>query len=199
MQELIDYFIVKGFPEEEIREKMDLFNEYVQDPSRNRFSFYLHLSDVLGEELLDTLIHDDPIIVRNAEIEHTFHAIQRMHPHLEESELKKIKIPLSKAITPKELKIITKIDSQIAGINIVDLMFIDMLSENNLDLIMIPNFEEYSDNVAKKFLKYETKIFDDNELAEYIQKKDIHLGKYIVELSTNPRRTFALKIIHISL
>lgn len=194
MQELINYFTERGFSGEEIHQKMDLFNECAQDPSRNRFSFLLHLSDTLGEATLDTLIKEDPLIVRNAEQEYTKQMIKRLYPNLDDSELKKIVI--KKQITSKELQIIAKLESQLAGIELPDLIFLDMLGDNNYHLNMIPNFEEYGKNVAKKFLKFETKIFNDELLDDFIKKKDIHLGKYIVELATNKQRTLPLRFIN---
>lgn len=194
MQELINYFTEKGISGDEIHQKMDLFTECTQDPSRNRFSFLLHLSDTLGEATLDSLIKEDPLIVRNAEQEYTKQMIQRLYPQLDESELKKIVI--KKQITSKELQIIAKLESQLAGIELADLIFLDMLGDNSHHLNMIPNFEEYGETVARKFLKFETKIFDSDKLNDFIKKKDIHLGKYIVELATNRQRTITLRFIN---
>ena len=54
MQQLVNYFTErKGFSGDVIHEKMGEFNEIIQDPSRNRFSFLIHLNDTLGETNLN--------------------------------------------------------------------------------------------------------------------------------------------------
>ena len=195
MEALVNYFTdTLGFSGETVHEKMDLFNEIIQDPSRNRFSFLIHLNDTLGESTFDNLIKKEPSIVRNAEKEYTKKMLLRLYPQLTEDELQKIVI--KKQISPKELQLIAKLESQLAGIELQDLIFLDMLGDGHQALSQMPNLYEYGQNVSRKFLMFETKCFDSDELDSLIAEKKIDLGEYIVKLANNRHRTIPLRFIN---
>lgn len=198
MQKLINYFSTKGISDEEIQQKMEIFNMHTQDPSRSKFSFLLFLNDTLGEAMFDALIKDDPMLVKNAEQEYTKQTLRKLYPVLSAGNpaLELEGVCIKKRTTAKELQIMAKLESQLAKIELKDIIFIDMLGDNNYNLNLIPNFEEYSINVAKKFLMFETKIFDSDQLDEFIKKKNIHLGRYIVDLSINRQRIITLRFIN---
>ena len=194
MQELIDYFTEK-YGDTIVVSKLDTFNQLTTEPGKNRFAFLLHLSDTIGEDGFDDLVKNAPEIVHRAEKEFTLQLVKHDQPHLTEEDLQTIVI--KKFISTKEFVLLSKLESQLAGININDLIFLDMLGDKHTALgnFSVEKLQKIGNETGRKFLKYTTKIFDDNDLAEYIEKNKINLDTYIVELANNNKPIIPLRFI----
>jgi len=192
MQQLINYFLDK-YSSSTVTEKLEQFNELIHGSTNNKFSFLLHLEELLGTPGLNDLIKKEPQMLRDAEKDYSRQTLQALYPQLQNDELDGIVV--QKKMSIKEHQFFAKIESQLAEITMTDLMFLDMLGANHPALMRIKNLQQQGDQIARKFLKFETKIYADNDLDTHIEENKIELGKYLVELSQDPMRTMQLRII----
>lgn len=193
MQELIDYFTESlKYDLDFVNDKLNSFNTTCTD-SGSRFAFLVHLSTVIGDELFNKLIKTVPELVQKAEHEYTLQLVKHDNPHLTDEDLSSIVI--KKYISPQEFILVTKLESQLAGIKLDDLIFLDMLADQHPALNSFSDLRGLGKKTGTKFLKYITKIYNDDDLQRYIDKKNININDYIVELAKNNRQVMPLRFI----
>lgn len=192
MQELIEYFTEK-YGDDTVISKLDTFNQLTTETGKNRFAFLLHLNETIGEQDFNDLIKRVPDVVHRAEKEYIMQLVKHDQPQLSEEDLQHIVI--KKFVSPQEFLLVSKLESQLAGIVVDDLIFLDMLADKHPLLANMPDLRERGLATSKKFLKYTTKIYDEQDLNEYIEKNEINLDDYIVDLANNNRPVIALRFI----